>query len=135
MTFSSIWLNSHDCRREGKFSNYASSSISSQGRLLIMIPHLIGGYHPILTDSRTLYNSPLYMPKLTTSNILFFHHLLKPGTPYTLMLPARILCCPLNVPYITSCICGFRVVVVWSCCKVARLTLAFIYIAISIDLC
>ena len=67
MTFSSIWLNSHDCRREGKFSNYASSSISSQGRLLIMIPHLIGGYYPILADSRTLYNSPLYMPELTAS--------------------------------------------------------------------
>ena len=93
-------------------------------RLLIMIlPHLLGGYHPILTDSRTLYNSPLYMPELTTSNILFFHHLLKPGTPYTSMLPARILCCPLNVPYIMFC------------CKVARLTLAFIYIAISTDLC
>ena len=77
-----------------------------------MIPHLLGGYHPTLTDSRTLYNSPLFMPELITSNILFSHHLLRPGTPYTLILPARILCFPLNVPYITSCICGFRLVIV-----------------------
>ena len=73
-------------------------------RLSIMTPRLLGGLHPILTDSKTLCNSLFYMAELTTSNILFFLHLLRPGTPFTLMLPARTLCCRLNMPSVTSCI-------------------------------
>ena len=75
---------------------------------------------PILTDSKTLCNSLLYMPELTTSNILFFLHLLRPETPYTLMLPARTLCCRLNMPSVTSCIRSLRLVFVVGvvCCFV-----------------
>ena len=40
-------------------------TIFSQGRLSIMTPRLLGGLHPILTDSKTLCNSLLYMPELT----------------------------------------------------------------------
>ena len=35
-----------------------------------------------------------------------FHHLLRPETHYTLMFPTRTLCCALNMPSNTSCICS-----------------------------
>ena len=38
----------------------ACSSAFSEERLFIMIPRLLGGHLPIPTDSRTLYNYPLY---------------------------------------------------------------------------
>ena len=54
-------------------STYAGSFASSQGRLLTMIPHLLDRHHPILTDSRTLYNCPLYMHCQYWYSL--FHHL------------------------------------------------------------
>ena len=35
-----------------------------------------------------------------------FHHLLRAETHYTLMFPTRTLCCALNMPSNTSCICS-----------------------------
>ena len=47
----------------------------------IMIHHSLGSYQPILTDSRTLYNSPLYMPELTTSKFSFFSSSIEAWNP------------------------------------------------------
>ena len=44
--------------------------------------------------------------------ILLFLHLLRPGTPYTLMLSTRTLCCRLNMSSVTSCIRSLRLIVV-----------------------
>ena len=60
------------------------------GKVIYHDSPLVRWSSPILTDSKTLCNSLLYMPELTTSNILFFLHLLRPETPYTLMLPVVV---------------------------------------------
>ena len=49
-----------------------------------MTPRLLG--YP-----NRFQNSLLYMPELTTSNIHIFLHLLRPGTPYTLMLQQELI--------------------------------------------
>ena len=81
MTFSSIRLIFHDCHLEGNFYNYACSSISSQGWLFIIIPHLLDGYHPILPTPELSATLPFNMPELTSTKILFSSSILRPASP------------------------------------------------------
>ena len=115
-----------------KFLNYACSSTSSQGRLHIMIPHLLGSHHPTLTDSRTLYNS-----SSTCQSWLYFKYSLSPSSIETWnflhfdVASKKSLLSFKNVSYITSWIhsldlvlcCCLVLLVLF--CKVYRLTLAW----------